>query len=181
MVSVLEDLHSVKHTTPTPPYPGKYCTASAELWCFRNKRNILRGEDVFLLLLSLSLLAVLRLLDVEGVPLLGAPFPLGIVEYLLWLEVSWRLVSSVLETLNCFFRYLKKYKAKARMTVNTQPAIAAPITWPISMFDPSLALGPRCISTSENEMKRLKTLFFIRKHSSKPHPGYQKFWTQVHY
>ena len=37
--------------------------------------------------LVLSLVALLWLLDVEGGPLFGTPFPLGIVEYLLSLDV----------------------------------------------------------------------------------------------
>lgn len=96
------------NTPPSPlPTPPRYYTASAELWCFRNTRSIFRGDDVFLLVfLTLSLLAVLWLLDVESGPLFETPFPLAIVEYLLSLEVLWRLVSSALETSNFLFRFL---------------------------------------------------------------------------
>lgn len=98
---------SVRCDTPPPPPPRYYTASPAELCCFRNTRSIFRGDDVFFCVsLTLSLLAVLWLLDVEGWPLLGTPFPLAIVEYLLSLEVSWRLLSSALETLNCFFGHL---------------------------------------------------------------------------
>ena len=146
--------HVTRLVTRHPHLPQQvYYTASAELRCFRNTRSIFRGDDVFrLVFFILSLLAVLRLLDVEGGPLFGTPFSLGIVEYLLSLDMLWRLVSSALETLNFLFRYLNKYIAKRnRMMVNTQPATAAPITWPTSSFDPSLVSGARCIFTPKNK------------------------------